>query len=116
MTDQLLMSDCNGLCQLSYLGSPLLDFYVFEGCETFSEAESSFVSTNTEDDQPHLHFSSFTFDSSKHQGEAQEQSSCCQEFSGDCSWSWEELMGNENKKVCRLVRSVLFWFGSFWSL
>lgn len=95
----LNMNDCNGFCPLSYLDSPFHDFYAFEGYQTFSETESSFASSNTNDHQHHFHISSSSFHSPNHQ-EAQHQSSYCQEFNDEYrSWSFEELMPNDNEKV-----------------
>ncbi|CAK9322416.1 unnamed protein product [Citrullus colocynthis] len=94
----LNMNDYNGFCPLSYLDSPFHDFYAFEGYQTFSETESSFASSNINDHQHHFHISSSSFHSPNHQ-EAQHQSSYCQEFNDEYrSWSYEELMPNDNEK------------------
>ncbi|KAE8650941.1 hypothetical protein Csa_001106 [Cucumis sativus] len=96
---KLMMNEYKEFCPLSYLDSPFHDFYVFEGCQTFSEVESSFASSNTNDRHHHFLISS-SFHSPNPQ-EAQHQSNCSQEFDGEnCSWSCEELMPiNRNKKL-----------------
>ncbi|XP_050938994.1 myb family transcription factor PHL5-like isoform X2 [Cucumis melo] len=96
---KLMMNEYNEFCPLSYLDSPFHDFYVFEGCRTFSEVDSSFAPSNINDHQHHFHISSSSFHSPNPQA-AQHQSSCSQEFDGEhCSWSCEELRPNHNKKL-----------------